>query len=237
MKVKRINDYTLQVMLQKDELTERGIGMMGLMGNQQQMEDFFQTVLDEVDPQHQFSMDQTVLFQVMPTNDGIQLTITKHDGDVTDQDVQEQAAENISRFLQNELRGHDFDKNDQRSHGADASEQTHDDADEIAAALNDPDVKKYTRVVKFDSFEDFVALAKVIDTSNMAADLYQEGHHYILVVTFFENGELSPESVKDRLAVIYEYASPSKLEAMVVAEHGHRVMEHAAFELARHYFS
>ena len=92
MKVKRINDYTLQVMLQKDELTERGIGMMDLMGNQQQMEDFFQTVLDEVDPQHQFSMDQTVLFQVMPTNDGIQLTITKHDGDVTDQDVQEQAA-------------------------------------------------------------------------------------------------------------------------------------------------
>ena len=88
MKVKRINDYTLQVMLQKDELTERGIGMMDLMGNQQQMEDFFQTVLDEVDPQHQFSMDQTVLFQVMPTNDGIQLTITKHDGDVTDQDVQ-----------------------------------------------------------------------------------------------------------------------------------------------------
>ena len=67
MKVKRINDYTLQVMLQKDELTERGIGMMDLMGNQQQMEDFFQTVLDEVDPQHQFSMDQTVLFQVMPT--------------------------------------------------------------------------------------------------------------------------------------------------------------------------
>ena len=64
MKVKRINDYTLQVMLQKDELTERGIGMMDLMGNQQQMEDFFQTVLDEVDPQHQFSMDQTVLFQV-----------------------------------------------------------------------------------------------------------------------------------------------------------------------------
>lgn len=96
MKVKRINDYTLQVMLQKDELTERGIGMMDLMGNQQQMEDFFQTVLDEVDPQHQFSMDQTVLFQVMPTNDGIQLTITKHDGDVTDKDVQEQAAENIS---------------------------------------------------------------------------------------------------------------------------------------------
>ncbi|MEM5031513.1 adaptor protein MecA [Limosilactobacillus fermentum] len=40
MKVKRINDYTLQVMLQKDELTERGIGMMDLMGNQQQMEDF-----------------------------------------------------------------------------------------------------------------------------------------------------------------------------------------------------
>lgn len=41
MKVKRINDYTLQVMLQKDELTERGIGMIDLMGNQQQMEDFF----------------------------------------------------------------------------------------------------------------------------------------------------------------------------------------------------
>ncbi len=236
MEVRRIDDDTLQVMLHKDELTERGIGIVDLMGNQQQMEDFFQEVLDEVDPQHQFSMDKTVLFQVMPVNDGIKLLITKRDRDDASQDLQDQAAENISRFLQNELRGHDFDKESKEKLRA-SSDQPTDDSDEIAAALNDPNVKKYTRVVKFRSFEDFVSLAKIIDTINMAADLYKYNGSYLAVVTFFENGELSPESVKDRLAIIYEYSQPSKIEELVLAEHGQLVMEHAAFELARHYFS
>lgn len=224
MEVKRVDANTLQVNINKDELAARGIGLMDLMGDQQQLEDFFQGVLEEVDPEHQFAVDRTVLFQAMPTREGIRLLITKRDPNASDAQVQEQ----LSSYLQNELRGYDQPQ-EEKSGGQPA-------ADPIETALNTGHGGRYTQVVRFDQFEDFVTLAKSLETTSMRSDLYKEGDYYYGVLTFVNNGDITPAGVRDRLAMVYEYGQPSNLTAELLAEHGQRIMEQAAFELARHYF-
>lgn len=223
MEVKRLDANTLQVVMGRDELADRGIGLVDLMGDQNQLEDFFQEVLDEVDPEHQFAVDRTVLFRVMPTRTGVRLLISKRDPSMSDSEVQA----HLASYLQDELRGHD-------QAPADRGKQKP-APDPIETALTTQG-DRYVQVVHFNQFDDFIQLAAVLETTSMTSDLYKYGDDYYAVLTFVNDGNVTPGAVRDRLAMAYEYGQPSSLAADLLAEHGQLVMEHAAFELARHYF-
>lgn len=225
MEVKRVDANTLQVRIDKAELAARGIVLMDLMGDQARLEDFFQGVLEEVDPEHQFAVDRTVLFQVMPTRDGIRLLITKRDPNASD----DQGTTQLSKYLQAELRGHDQPSADQ---GADATRP-----DPIAMAFSADHGGQYTQVVRFNQFEDVVALAAILATTSLKSDLYKDGDDYYAVLTFVNDGDITPGGIRDRLAIVYEYGQPSSLTVDLLAEHGQRLMEQTAVETIRHYFN
>ena len=44
------------------------------------------------------------------------------------------------------------------------------------------------------------------------------------------------DSVKDAMALVYEYGQKEQFESAVVKERGKCLMEHAALELARYHF-
>ena len=58
---------------------ERGISILDLIGNQHDVEDFFYSILDEVDTDHEFRDNGAVTFQLVPSGDGVELFITKVD--------------------------------------------------------------------------------------------------------------------------------------------------------------
>ncbi|MDD7321582.1 MAG: adaptor protein MecA, partial [Limosilactobacillus mucosae] len=76
MEMKRINENTIRVLLNNEDLNERGITVLDLLNHNQQIEDFFYSILEEVDADHQFQDNDLVTFQVRPQQDGLELYIT-----------------------------------------------------------------------------------------------------------------------------------------------------------------
>lgn len=87
MEVHRISENTIRVTMDADELKERGITMLDLLGNKSQIQHFFYQILSEVDTDHTFAKGDPVTFQVMPSSSGLELLISKvpdSDEDVSD---------------------------------------------------------------------------------------------------------------------------------------------------------
>lgn len=232
MEVNRLDDDTLQVIISQDDLDARGITMLDLMGDQHQIQEFFYQILEEVDTENQFKDNDSVTFQVLQSPSGIELIISKNNSFLENPELLKQHQEQLSKFLKKELQEHD-----RKTTINEENDSQDDQPDEIESALNDPDLQKFTKVVSFVYFEDFIELSRLADTSNLASDLYKYKDRYYLILTFFENGDLTPETIRDRLGIVYEYANESQMDPMLLREHGQHVMTQAAFELARHYFA
>lgn len=77
MEIEHINEDTIRVKIDNEDLLERGVTFLDLLGNQQQIEQFFHSILDEVDIDDSFKDSDALTFQVMPKNNGMELFITK----------------------------------------------------------------------------------------------------------------------------------------------------------------
>ena len=73
MEMERINEDTIRVVVTNDDLAERSISVIDLLGNQEEIERFFYNILEEVDVEHDFENNEAVTFQVLPNRNG-------HDG-------------------------------------------------------------------------------------------------------------------------------------------------------------
>ena len=54
MEMERINEDTIRVVVTNDDLAERSISVIDLLGNQEEIERFFYNILEEVDVEHDF---------------------------------------------------------------------------------------------------------------------------------------------------------------------------------------
>ena len=219
MEMKRINENTIRVLLNNEDLNERGITVLDLLNHNQQIEDFFYSILEEVDADHQFQDNDLVTFQVRPQQDGLELYITNQD--------------QITNLIKKELVGRDR----QESHPDHNQENNVSAGDEPEAAIDNPDVEKNVCVLRIDDFEDLVALAKSArDNINAVSDLYRYQNNDYLLLTFIDDGSLSASQLKDQLALAYEYGQKTNLTPDVILEHGKPLMKQAALELVRTYF-
>ena len=57
MEMERINENTIRVLIENEDLEERGITFLDLLGNHKQIEEFFHSILEEVDIDEQFQRD------------------------------------------------------------------------------------------------------------------------------------------------------------------------------------
>ncbi|WP_279280254.1 adaptor protein MecA [Weissella confusa] len=81
MEMERINEDTIRVVVTNDDLAERSISVIDLLGNQEEIERFFYNILEEVDVEHDFENNEAVTFQVLPNRNGLELFISKNIGD------------------------------------------------------------------------------------------------------------------------------------------------------------
>ena len=75
MRVEKVNDNTLRVSMTREDLNKRGLKILDLLGNRERVQEFFLSILHEVDKEHSFASDAPVTFQVMPNDGGIDLLI------------------------------------------------------------------------------------------------------------------------------------------------------------------
>ena len=228
MEMERINENTIRVLIGNDDLSARGITVLDLLGNHQQIESFFYSILEEVDTEHQFQDNDSVTFQVLPNRNGLELFISKNGIDDDEQSSEDEDAihqDDISEFLKRQLEQTD----------AEDKRKTTVENDGVDDALNDQSLEKSTTVIQLNDFESMVQVARVLKLENAVTNLYRYRESYYLEVIFFVDST-TPETIKDDLAIAYEYGHKTEISPDVLNEHGKLVMEQSALELTRYHF-
>lgn len=226
--MERINENTIRVLIGNDDLSARGITVLDLLGNHQQIESFFYSILEEVDTEHQFQDNDSVTFQVLPNRNGLELFISKNGIDDDEQSSEDEDAihqDDISEFLKRQLEQTD----------AEDKRKTTVENDGVDDALNDQSLEKSTTVIQLNDFESMVQVARVLKLENAVTNLYRYREAYYLEVIFFVDST-TPETIKDDLAIAYEYGHKTEISPDVLNEHGKLVMEQSALELTRYHF-
>ena len=207
MEMEKINDNTIRVLLENEDLTERGITVLDLLGNQSEIESFFFSILDEVDKDHEFRNNEAVTFQLMPNRNGLELLITKSNP-------------SQNKPIEDSIKNDDSENQDPDdfNNGTENGDVfTNELADYIRSQLEDKDKKE----------------SVIHSAGNKTVD---DDGEYFLELVFFES-EMTSDQVKDALSLAYEYGDPVNFSVDVVRERGKLIMEHAAIEIARYHFN
>ncbi len=240
MEMEKINDNTIRVLLETDDLTERGITVLDLLGNHKEIENFFYSILEEVDVDHEFRENDAVTFQLLPNRNGLELFISKvNPKDAGKKDSKEGngdtpndldfsllgADEDVSEYIKHELT-----TNPDKKKGAIV-----DDGDGVSGYLNDKSTERRHYVIEFKDFEDFVQASKVLRSEDVASSLFFFKDKYYLDLVFFVE-QTSDSQIKDILSLAVEYGKRVNVSPDLLQERGKMIFKASAFELARYYF-
>ncbi len=228
MEMERINENTIRVSIDNDDLAERGITFLDLLGNQKQIETFFYSILEEVDVDEQFQETDSVTFQVLPNHDGLELFISKNlpvdnmdDVDNLDMMKGDMLSDDFTDFL--------------KEHISDQEAMLSEEIDEEIDFLNNPKGDTMDVIFRLDDFETMISLAKNIKLHNVLTYLYKFKDDYFFRVSFVLE-ENNDAQIKNDVSQLYEYTHITNITTDILEEYGDIVMERNALELTRYYF-
>ena len=219
MEMERINDDTILVRIENEDLLERGTSVPELLANPIEIEEFFHSILVEMDVIDQFEDSESMSFQVMPNPEGIELYVTKY---VEKKDIEadsERFVRNLVDTIQHSL-GHRM--------GKPKKEKKVEVSIEKEKTLEPLDC-----TVFFDSFEDFVQLAKMYPYNVQKSSLYRYSNYYFLHVY---QDVFGGEDFTADLALLREFGEFSRVSWEVVQEYGEVMIKDKAIEIAKKYF-
>ena len=258
MEMEKINENTMRVTLGKEDLAERGISILDLIGNQHDVEDFFYSILDEVDTDHEFRDNGAVTFQLVPSGDGVELFITKVDPEAAEKMNLPKDAEfdennnvmlsnltpdeldqigldkDVTRILKERMKGNfKSGSKDQRKTTIDQPEKT--SASRSSQTPEQPE--NYVRVIEFETLQDFIDLTRnVIFKTSFGSDLFRMDDKYYLVIKFSDE-EVTSGTVQDVYSTMLEYGKAPKIPPIYLEEHGQVVKTRNAYEWFSYNFS
>lgn len=223
MEIEHINEKTIRVSIHKEDLEARGIEFLDLLGNQQQVESFFHSILEEIDETNEFSQSDSVTFQVIPNGEGLDLLISQHDFE--DEEEIEQYDESLQRFLKAFKEKKQKTKTSERPKPVSTGK----------SADNYYSNRDYVVYVT-PSIEEMIAIAQDIDDSQLDSTLFAvEGAYFVRIV--FDQDGLNEEHKTAIELVLGEYAEPSRLSEEWLIEHAQTLIAKDALGALRRYFN
>lgn len=216
MEIEHVNEDTIRVRINNNDLEARGYTFLDLLGNQEQIEKFFYSILDEVDLDNEFKESEAVTFQVMPNPNGLELLISKN----------QEIHDNITTNNQAGIDEIFLDDNDQLNDD-NYEKETENTQDKISENKN--------VVIEFKHFEQLIQLSQNEQTINGFSNLYLYDEKYYLDFHLVRD-DYSLRSFEEKLAIVLEYGGKSKLNKDVLAEHGKLLIEDNALEDIYEYF-
>lgn len=214
MEMEHINENTIRVLIKSEDLAARGITFLDLLGNHSEVENFFYSILEEVDIDEEFKGSEAVTFQVLPKGDGLELFISKN-LNIDDLDLAE-LGEDVSE-----------------DPGAVLRKTIADQLQENSKEPEGPLPRTY--IFEMVDFEQFIQLANEVQLECVVSNLYQLKDFYFLEVEFVDD-LMSDGQIENCLAYLGEFARRSQATPEVLAEHAKLLMSHDALELTRYYF-
>ncbi|MGM0156402.1 adapter protein MecA 1/2 [Enterococcus sp. AZ191] len=216
MEMEHINENTIRVMIGHEDLEERGVSFLDLLGNHREIENFFYSILEEVDIEDEFRSSEAVTFQVLPKGDGLELFISKNlpNEEMLQNDENSLDSDDVTEFIQQQILNNEVEESDERI------------SDEI----------EHQAIFAFDDFEQMIKLANNVELESAWTDIYLLDDVYYLVVHFWMEN-LSQMDVENQIARVLEYAEKSDRTNETLNEYAKLIMERNALERTRFYFA
>ncbi|BDR59018.1 adaptor protein MecA [Xylocopilactobacillus apicola] len=236
MEIDHIDKDNIRVFLVHKDLEERGVTILDLLGNQMQVEKFFYSILEEVDTDHTFSGTQTITFQVMPNEEGLELLISKKPQNFG-QKVKRNGnnGSNIDDLFDfdSKLLEDDFDQS-----GMNTDNDRHfmlDNngyrEDRYVKALSS---QSLTYIAKFNSIDDLINLGHFLKFK-VKTKLYVYDDQYYVIFTLYKK-DSNRDNFTRLITNVNEYGNYTKISAEVLAEHGKVLIKSNIFRTLEKYF-
>ena len=216
MEMEHINENTIRVLIGHEDLEERGVSFLDLLGNHKEIENFFYSILEEVDIEEEFRGSEAVTFQVLPKGDGLELFISKNlpDEEISQSEDSTVDSEDVSDFLRQQIIGSDPEE-------------------ELSGSALEEQERQST--FAFEDFEQVIQLATDVELESAWTDLYLFEERYYLVVHFWMEN-LNQADVENQIARILEFAEKSDRTPETLNEYGQCLMARNAIERTKFYF-
>lgn len=188
MEMKQISETTLKITISMEDLEERGMELKDFLIPQEKTEEFFYSVMDELDLPDNFKDSGMLSFRVTPRKDRIDVFVTKSEinKDINFEDlaafddVSDMSPEEFFKTLEQTM----LSKGDTEAH-----EKLGKIEEMMEGAVEDVNPSDYVHyVLDFPSLEATVAFAKAIDFPVEASELYKmDGAYYMTVLVDLQN--------------------------------------------------
>lgn len=227
MKMKQISDSTLKITIKLEDLEERGMEIADFLIPQEKTEEFFYTVLDELDLPMHFRESGMLSFRVTPKPDKIDIFVTKSDidknldfnefADMADLDeISQMTPDEFLKTLEQSVRD--------KSKGDQAALQH---LEEMEAELEEENQGYIYYILVFEGLQEAVEFVGTINYDIEESELYKmDGRYYMTVLIHIEHrSKQYPEYVLSRML---EHTDDTNLTRSVLQEHGQVILPQAA---------
>ncbi|MDR2832791.1 MAG: adaptor protein MecA [Streptococcaceae bacterium] len=219
MEMERVNENTIRLSIDQDDLNIRGINFFEMMLNQGEVENFFFTILDEIDEAENFANSDMVSFQVIPHAQGLEVYITNGTPNpISMQQIQEriqQLPEGAQGILDMS-----FEKKT---------------AEEIELENVEMYPKDFRSVIYFADFEQLITLAKNIRLTSSNARLFSKDDAFYLLLENYGDEQVEIDFLEDT-AKLYEYGAHSRVKPDILIEHGKQLIGFEALDVLKKNF-
>ena len=236
MEMKQISDSTIKITIQLEDLEERGMEMADFLVPQEKTEEFFYTILDELEMPDNFLDSGMLSFRVTPKPDKVDVFVTKSKldknlsfEDLADlPDMDELSHMSPDEFLKT-LEKSIFEKSKEdieavqsletaeAEEGAQFSQQAADEQ------LTENAERYIYYILRFEDIKAAAVFAQTVDYKIDLSELYKYDSAYYLTILVDVEGfpERYPAWL---LAKMREFADDSDITRALLQEHGHLLL-------------
>ena len=236
MEMKQISDSTIKITIQLEDLEERGMEMADFLVPQEKTEEFFYTILDELEMPDNFLDSGMLSFRVTPKPDKVDVFVTKSKldknlsfEDLADlPDMDELSHMSPDEFLKT-LEKSIFEKSKEDMEAVQSLETA--EAEEGAQFSQQAADEQLTEnaeryiyyILRFEDIKAAAAFAQTVDYKIDLSELYKHDSAYYLTILVDVEGfpERYPAWL---LAKMREFADDSDITRAVLQEHGHLLL-------------
>lgn len=224
MRIERVNETTIKFYLSYRDLEERGFRQDELWTNRKKGEEFFWSVMEEVNQEEEFVIEGPLWIQVHAFDKGVEFVVTKSRNDeymhLPEEETDDQLEYQVNEFLNK------------------AIESEHDLASLLAGdePVKQPVIENDI-LVGFENLETIIQFSHAHEFEQVDFEdlLYMHEGKYYYYAQF--DRSMDSDLIDGYIAHLLEYAEPVKVSRTLLEEYGKIVMSHNVRAQVRKYFT
>lgn len=226
MEVKQISESTIKITIKLEDLEEHGMEMADFLVPQEKTEEFFYTILDELEMPESFLDSGMLSFRVTPKPDKLDVFVTKSKvdknlnfEDLADlPDMDELSQMTPDEFLKT-LEKNIFEKSRDDIDAVQMLEKAEEEDTSESEEGQKQDRYIYY-ILRFSDLKNLIAFTKTVDYPVDTSELYKMDRHYYLTILVDIEGRPSRYPAW-LLAAMREHAEDTDTTRALLQEHGH----------------